>query len=178
MSHSLDEILNLADTVVLLEAGKAVAEGAPEDLRSGFYLQRQAATLGDGVVIGTVVDHHDPVGGLTNLRFAGGMLKVPLFEVPVGNRVRVRIRPQDVAIALTRPEKISVQNIFPATIEEIADIGNSLVDVKLNIGRPLYSRVTPAAKADLGLAPGRQVYALVKSVAISRGGLNGSEGGV
>jgi molybdate transport system ATP-binding protein len=175
VSHSLEEILNLADTVVVLEAGKVVAEGAPEDLRSGFYPQRQGTPLGGGVVLGTVVDHHDAVAGLTSLRFAGGMLKVPLFDSPVGNKVRVRIRPQDVAISLTRPEKISVQNIFPAQIEEIANTGNSPVEVKLNIGRPLFARITPAAKADLKLAAGQQVYALVKSVAISRGGLNGSE---
>ena len=85
----------------------------------------------------------------------------------------VRIRSGDVAIALTRPDKISVQNIFPATVEEIAETPESLVDARLNIGCPLLSRITPAAKADLKLTPGQQVYALVKSVAISRGNANG-----
>jgi molybdate transport system ATP-binding protein len=173
VSHSLDEILNLADTVVLLESGKVVATGSVEDLMSRFDLQHFAGPFDAGVVLGTVVEEHEITGGLTSLRFAGGVLKIPLFDVPVGDHVRVRIRSRDVAIALSRPNKISVQNIFPATVEEIVETSASLVDVRLNIGCPLLSRITPAAKADLKLSSGQQVFALVKSVAISRGNANG-----
>ena len=173
VTHSLDEILNLADTVALLESGKVVAAGAVEDLMSRFDLQRFAGPFDEGVVLGTVVEGHDRTGGLTSLRFEGGVLKIPLFDAPVGERVRVRIRSRDVAIALTRPDKISVQNIFPATVEEVVETPESPVDVRLNIGCSLLSRITPAARADLKLTPGQEVYALVKSVAISRGNTNG-----
>lgn len=173
VSHSLDEILDLADTVVLLDLGKVVAKGSVEDVMSRFDLQHFAGPFDAGVVVGTVVEKHERVAGLTSLRFSGGVLKIPLFDVPVGDRVRVRIRSRDVAIALSRPYKISVQNIFPATVEEIVEISESLVDVRLNIGCPLLSRITPAAKADLKLSSGQQVFALVKSVAISRGNSTG-----
>ncbi len=173
VTHSLDEILNLADTVVLLESGKVVATGNVEDLMSRIDLQHFAGPFDAGVIVGTVAEEHEIAGGLTSLRFAGGVLKIPLFDVPVGERVRVRIRSRDVAIALSRPGKISVQNIFPATVEEIVETPESLVDVRLNIGCPLLARITPAAKADLKLVPGQHVYALVKSVAISRGNSNG-----
>ena len=172
VTHSLDEILNLADTVALLESGKVVATGAVEDLMSRLDLQHFAGPFDAGVVLGTVVEEHEKIGGLTSLRFAGGTLKIPLFDAPVGERVRVRIRSRDVAIALSRPDKISVQNIFAATVEEIVETPESLVDVRLNIGCPLLSRITPAARADLKLSSGQQVFALVKSVAISRGNSN------
>jgi molybdate transport system ATP-binding protein len=173
VTHSLDEILNLADMVVLLESGKVVAQGTVEDVMSRLDLQHFAGTFDAGVVVGTEVEAHDSVDGLTTLRFGGGALKLPLFNVAIGERVRVRIRARDVAIALSRPEKISVQNIFPAIVEEVVDSTESLVEVRLDIGCPLLSRITPAAKADLKLAPGQHVYALVKSVAISRGNTNG-----
>ncbi len=173
VSHSLDEILNLADTVVLLESGKIVAKGNVEDLLSRLDLQHFAGHFDAGVVLGTVVQEHNRVLGLTSLQFPGGILKIPLFDVPVGEHLRIRIRSRDVAISLNRPDKISVQNIFPATVDEIIDASESLVDVNLNIGCPLFARITPAAKADLRLAPGQHVYALVKSVAISRGNTNG-----
>lgn len=176
VTHSWGEILSLADTVVLLEAGNVVAKGDLEELMSRFDLQHFAGPFDAGVVLGTVVEQHENAGGLTSLRFAGGILKVPLFDVPIGDRVRVRIRSRDVAISLIRPDKISVQNVFPATVEQIVETPESLVDVRLNIGCPLISRITPAATADLKLTPGQQVFALVKSVAISRGGSNGSEG--
>jgi molybdate transport system ATP-binding protein len=173
VTHSLDEILNLADKVVILDSGKVVAEGSVEDALSRFDLQHLAGPFDEGVVLGTVVEEHERTGGLTRLRFSGGVLKVPLFDVPVGDRIRVRIRSRDVAIALRRPDKISVQNIFPATVEEIVETSESLVDVRLNIGCPLLSRITPAAKTDLKLSPGQPVFALVKSVAISRGNSHG-----
>jgi molybdate transport system ATP-binding protein len=175
VSHSLDEILGLADTVILLESGKVVATGNTEDLMSRFDLQQFAGPFNAGVVLGTVVEGHEHAGGLTRLRFAGGVLKIPLFNVPVGDHVRVRIRCRDVAISLSRPDKISVQNIFPAKVEEIIETSESLVDVRLDIGCPLFSRITPAAKADLKLRSGQQVFALIKSVAISRAGSNGPE---
>lgn len=176
VTHSLDEILNLADMVVLLESGRAVAEGSVEDVMSRLDLQHFVGAFDAGVVIGTVVEGHDRVAGLTSLRFAGGVLKIPLFDVPLGDRVRVRIRSRDVAVSLGRPEKISVQNIFPATVEEIVEAGESLIDVRLNIGCSLFARITPAARADLKLTSGQQVFALVKSVAISRGNSNGLDG--
>jgi molybdate transport system ATP-binding protein len=175
VTHSWDEILNLADTVVLLESGKVVAEGSLEDLMSRLDLQRFAGSFDAGVVVRTVVEGHDRIAGLTSLRFGDRVLKIPLFNAPIGDRIRVRIRSRDVAIALSRPQDISVQNIFPATVEEIAEIGEALVDVRLNMGCTLFSRITPAAKADLKVTPGQQVFALVKSVAISGGGSNGSE---
>lgn len=172
VTHSLDEILNLADMVVLLDSGRVVAEGSVEDVMSRLDLQRYTGTLDAGVVIATVVEQHDHATGLTTLRFTDGVLKIPLFDQPVGDRVRVRIRSRDVAISLSRPDKISVQNIFPAIVEEVVDTADSLVDVRLNIGCPLLSRITPAAKAALKLNSGDRVFALVKSVAISRGNSN------
>ncbi len=173
VTHSLDEILNLADTVVLIDSGRATAEGSVEEVMSRSDLQHFVGTFDAGVVIGTEVEEHNEMTGLTTLRFGGGSLKIPLFNVPLGDRVRVRIRSRDVAISLRRPEKISVQNIFPATVEEVVETGNFLFDVRLNIGCNLFARITPAAKADLNLSSGQQVFALVKSVAISRGNSNG-----
>jgi molybdate transport system ATP-binding protein len=175
VTHSWDEILNLADTVVLLESGRVVAKGSLEDLMSRPDLQRFAGSFDAGVIVGTVVEGHDKAAGLTSLRFAGGVLRIPLFDAAVGDHLRVRIRSRDVAIALSRPDHISIQNIFPATVEDVTDMSASLVNVRLNIGCPLFSRITPAAKAGLKLATGQQVFALVKSVAVSRGGSNGSE---
>jgi molybdate transport system ATP-binding protein len=175
VTHSWDEILNLADIVVLLESGKVVATGSLEDLTSRLDLQHFAGPFDAGVVIRTVVEGHDRAAGLTRLRFPGGTLKIPLFDATIGDEVRVRIRSRDVAIALSRPHGISVQNIFPATVDEIAEMGEFFVDVRLDIGCPLFSRITPAAKADLALTPGQQVFALVKSVAISRGGSNSTD---
>ena len=40
VSHSLEEILNLADTMVALDSGRVAAEGSIEDLMSRMDMQR------------------------------------------------------------------------------------------------------------------------------------------
>lgn len=171
VSHALEEILNLADTLVLLDAGRVVAVGGIEDLMSHRHLQQLTGYTDYGTVIPTVVERHDEAAGITVLRFSGGVLKVPRVDLPTGRQIRVRIKARNVAIALKPPERISVQNILCGTIEKIAEGNGSLVDVRINVGCPLLSRITPLARKDLDLHPGQTVFALVKSVAVSCGTL-------
>ena len=63
----------------------------------------------------------------------------------------------------------SVQNILPAAVERIGEVEGGLVDVRLDMGAPITARITRKAKRDLALAPGQQVFVMIKSVAVSRG---------
>lgn len=167
VSHSLEEILDLADAMVILDAGRAVAVGSIEDLMSRRDLQRLTGYTDCGAVISTVVESQHETAGLTHLRFPGGLLKVPRLDASAGTRVRVRIEARNVAIALVCPEQISVQNILPGTVEEITTGNGSLVDIRLDIGCPLLARITPQALKVLDLKAGQQVFAIIKSVAVS-----------
>ncbi len=169
VSHSLEEILNLAEVMVVLDSGRAVASGPIEDLMSRRDLQSLTGYTDCGAVISTVVELHNEAEGLSYLRFQGGVLKVPRLDVSIGSRVRVRIEARHVAIALVPPEQISVQNILPGTVLEITDGNGPLVDVMLDIGCPLLARITPLALTTLDLKPGRRVFAVIKSVAVSHG---------
>lgn len=172
VSHSVNEILSLADNLVCLRNGSVVAAGPVETVTSRFDFQHMipsSAGFDAGVVIATVVDGHDREAGLTRLKFSGGMFHIPRTDLSPGVPVRVRIRPRDVAISLGRPEQTSVQNIFPGTVDTVVENNGSLVDVRLNIGCPLLSLISPRAKTDLNLQPGRKVYAMIKSVSISGG---------
>ncbi|MGC9195875.1 MAG: molybdenum ABC transporter ATP-binding protein [Syntrophobacteraceae bacterium] len=169
VSHSLEEILNLADAMVVIESGRTIASGKIEELMSSRDLQSLTGYADCGAVLSTIVESHREAAGLSCLRFAGGVLKVPRLDVAIGSKVRVQIEARSVAIALLPPEQISVQNIIPATIEEIT-IGNGcLVDVKLDIGCPLLARITPLALTTLDLKPGMRVFAVIKSVSVSHG---------
>ena len=172
VSHSLEEVLNLADTMVLLDKGGVAASGPIEDLMSRSDLQRLTGADDLGTVIATTVEAHED--GLTRLRFKGGAMWVPAVAAPNGNRVRVRIGARSVAIALQEPMETSVQNIFRGTVQSISNGRGELLDVHLDIGCPLLARITPRAMHRLALTPGKPVFALVKSVAVSRGHLNTS----
>lgn len=170
VSHALEEILNLADTMVLMDVGRVAADGAIEDVMNRRDLQRLIGADDVGTVIATTVAGHD--NGLTRLRFPGGVIRVPNVSVPEGSRLRVRIAARSVSIALRKPQETSIQNIFKALVTRITDAPHHLLDVQMDIGCPLIARVTRRAVRRLDLSPGKQVYASVKSVAVSHGHLN------
>jgi molybdate transport system ATP-binding protein len=169
VSHSLEEILNLADTMVLMDEGRVAASGLIEVLINRVELQRLTGPDGLGTVIATTVAGHEE--GMTRLRFAGGVIWVPKISAPEGERVRVLVAARSVAIALEKPRDTSIQNIFGGKVETILQGPDELVDVRMDIGCPLLARITPRALHALELSPGKPVFAMVKSVAISRGHL-------
>jgi molybdate transport system ATP-binding protein len=171
VSHAMEEILRLADMLVLMSEGRVAAIGTVEDLTSRLDLRPLTGRYEAGSVIRATVAGQDASYGLTELAFPGGRLRVAHVALPLGTAVRARIRARDVALALERPTGISIRNILPARIVEIAPDRGPLVDVRLDIGTPaapvaLWSRITARAVRELGIAVGRQVYALIKTVAL------------
>ncbi len=168
VSHAMEEIVRLADTVVLISNGRASATGPVEEVMSRLDLRPMTGRYDAGAVLGATVESHDEGYALTMLRFPGGRLMVPRIELPVGARLRVRVRARDVSIALAAPEDISILNIFPGRIVQVGEDAGAQVDLLVDVGAPLWARVTARSFHDLGLAPGKSVYALIKAVAIDR----------
>ena len=173
VSHAMEEIVRLADTLVLLSQGRVAAVGPVEELTSRLDLRPLTGRHEAGAVIRATVAGHDVTYGLSELAFPGGRLRVSHVALPLGTPVRARIRARDVALATTRPAGISFRNIFAARVSEIAADRAPIVDVKLDIGTgehpvALWARVTARAVQELALRPGREVFALVKTVALDR----------
>ena len=120
-------------------------------------------------VIEATIDTEDPGDGLTALSFGGQRLYVPAIPGQAGDRIRLRIRARDVALALGKPQDISVLNILPGRITEISAGGDGHTDIRLDIGGGLWARITRRSANELALALDQEVYALIKSVAIDRG---------
>jgi molybdate transport system ATP-binding protein len=172
VSHAMDEIIQLADTLVLMTDGTVAAVGSVEDLSSRLDLRPLTGRYEAGSVIATTVEGHDAEYGLSRLAFPGGAFSVPHVALPVGSPIRVRVRARDVALALARPEQTSFANVFEGTVTEIGtqveDGTGAQVDIKLDIGVPLWSRITRRSMNDLGIAPGMRVFALIKGTSIDR----------
>ncbi len=167
VSHSVDEVFRLADFLVVLGEGRVLASGPVQVLAARLDLSGRFAEEA-GVVIETVVAAHEPVDHLTRLVFAGGAVLVPRRPEPPGSRVRCRIQARDVSIALRQPAEVSILNTLLATITDMADTADpAQVLVRLETGgTPLLARITRRSWRALGLAPGREVWAQVKAVAV------------
>jgi molybdate transport system ATP-binding protein len=169
VSHAIDEVVRLADTVAVLSGGQVKAAGPVDEVMGRLDLRPYTGRYEGGAVIEARVVAQDLEYGLATLGFSGGELRAANLEALVGESVRVRIRARDVALALERPVGVSVLNVLPGTVAEIADEGGPIVDVRVRVGGDaLISRITRRSLHDLRLAPGQPVYALIKAVALDR----------
>ena len=165
VSHALDEVARLADRMVVLNAGRVLAEGSLFDVTARLDLFTGAHLL-PGAVLEAAISGHDENHGLTELAFAGEILVVPAIGRPIGDKVRIRIDADDVMLALVKPESVSANNVLPATIAAIREDGaNADVQLQLKDGR-LIARITRRSVERLALKPGTGVFALIKSVTV------------
>jgi molybdate transport system ATP-binding protein len=171
VSHALGEVMRLADHLVLLESGRVRAAGPLQQL-----LARSDLRLGQledsGCVFDAMVEEHDPAYHLTYVRIGAGRVAISLKQVPIGQRVRVRIDARDVSLALKPPELTSIINILPAKVMTLSNDGDPAQTlVLLEAGsEPLLARITRRSASQLGIAPGMLLYAQVKSVALMESG--------
>ena len=164
VSHSVAEVARLATTVVILTDGKVTAVGPVADILP-------LADSGDGgSVLDATVARHDEAFQLSVLTSAAGELQVPRLSAPVGAPVRAYIRARDVMLSLRPPEEISALNVLAGRIAAIEPgAGGAQAEVKLDCnGAALTARLTAKSVQRLALAPGKSVYAVIKSVSFER----------
>lgn len=179
VSHQMDEVVRLADTLALIEGGRVAAVGPVEDLTSRMDLRPLTGRHEAGSVLrGKVSGAADGDWGLSRLLAGDAEIFVPALDLPEGTDVRLRIRARDVAIALTPPRDASFLNMLPATIAEIAEADGPSLDVSLALSDApdaprLWARITRRSADRLGLRLGLPVHALIKTVGIDRHNLAG-----
>jgi len=164
ISHHPDEVAQLADNLVIMENGTAVAQGRLEDVLARIDLPIR---IGDdaGVVIDACVAEIDTKWHLCRMDFAGGSIWARDHGIAKGGRARIRILARDVSISKKCLEQISIQNSLQGTIDAIGGDehpGLALVRVKVGISY-ILSRVTRRSVSDLGLTCGDSVWVHVKS---------------
>ena len=169
VSHAVEEVVRLADTLVLMDHGGVVASGPATAVLARPELQVFSGGDEAGALIDARVDAYDERYDLTTLAFRGGTLIAGNVDALLGERVRVRVRARDVAIALSAPTGISVLNILPGRITGLVAEPSGAVDASIDVGGTcIYARVTRLSAERLELTVGRQVYALIKAVSLDR----------
>lgn len=167
VSHSAEEVARLADHIVALEQGRAVAAGPLEETlaRLDFPIR-----LGEdaGVVLTAKVVERDAHWQLARVAFAGGELWLRDGGHPLGDSVRVRVLARDISLALQHHDDSSILNALLGTVGEIvADEKQGLAMVRVHVGEAvLVARVTLRSVAHLQLATGSPIWAQIKSVAV------------
>ena len=167
VSHHPDEVMRLADHLVLLERGQVKASGRVFELLGQINLPNamyeDASTL-----LEATVGAHDDRYHLTRIDFDGGTFRIIKRNLPIGQTIHLKIYARDVSLSLSIPNDSTILNHLPATVIEIADTRNpAVMMVRLDTGAaPLLAHITKRSWDALNLSVGSKVYAQIKSVAV------------
>ena len=171
VTHQIDEVVRLANQLVLIAGGRIEASGGSAELMSRLDLPPFTGRFEAGSIIEATVKKQNTTFALTGLEMGKGVhVEVPFLDFPVGEIVRLRIRARDVSIGLVKPKGLSLRNVLPATVEEVqAEADTAFAEVRLSVaGQAVRARISRASAHELKLKPGKAVYAMVKATALDR----------
>lgn len=167
VTHSLDELARLADHVVILEQGRAMASGGVaqtlSDARIAQMIGDEAGIMTEGMVVDRHLTDH-----LARICFDQGEVWVRDDGQPLGQQVRIRILARDVSLSLSEDDQSTIQNRIRGVIHSISDDrhpAQCLISVRCG-ETVLLARVTRRALNRLGLAVSQPVWCQIKSVAL------------
>ncbi len=171
VSHALADVVHLADSMLILDNGREKAYGPTADIMERLDLQPLTGRQEGGALVEARVSGHDQRLALTRVDLDGQTLKMPMVNgLARGQKIRLRIRARDVAIATHKPAGISIRNVLHASVEHIAmDSETPFAELFMVLKNArIRARLTREAVEELQLAPGMPVFALVKSVSFDR----------
>ena len=167
VTHAMDEVARLADTLLLMHQGRVQAVGPVSEVLAGSDV---SLMLGDevGALLDAQVQTLDQAWHLAQVGFEGGAMWLRDSGLALGQRVRLRVLARDVSINLHPAADTSIQNHVACVVQCLTpDPHPSQVLVHLACGPSvLVARVTARAVHELGLSVGQAVWAQVKSVAL------------
>ncbi|MDD0842880.1 molybdenum ABC transporter ATP-binding protein [Pseudomonas sp. Gutcm_11s] len=169
VSHAADEVARLADHLVLLDSGRALASGPLDELLPRLDLPLAQSDTAS-TVLHTRVCGHDSHYQLLELELPNSeqRLRIPHAALPAGQMLRLKVPARDVSLSLEPPGPSSILNRLPVRVLDLAE-GESPAQVLVRLelaGQPLLARITRYSHDQLGLHPGQALWAQFKAVAL------------
>ena len=184
VSHAIEDIVQMADTVVGIRDGKSYGQATTATFFANTWNNASEAAqmeIEPGAVIDTTFIAVDSEYHITELVCEGQKLAVPELmqnsnlvrentsQNPSQQHVvRLFIRAKDVSLALQAPSNISIQNSLEGTVANMTALATGpYCHVEVAIGtQQLLARITRKAADELQLKKGQRIFALIKSVSI------------
>jgi len=165
VTHDVAEAVELGTRMIVLERGKVVEDGSPAEVLARPVSAFGASLAGLNAVAGVLRIDGD---GLPSIDVGGGqeLTAAEASGIAAGQPVTFMFAPE--AVALSSGKVVgSARSSLPATVERVSTAGG-LVTVRLRFpnGTPFNARITPAALAELALAPGDEAVATVKATQV------------
>ena len=165
VTHNGEEVFALGDEVIMLDAGRIVAQGPPHEVMRAPRLETVAHLSGfENVFDASVVALHEGRGTMTcHLRSGTVELETPLVRAEVGSHLRVGVRAGDLLLATEKPHGLSARNVLPGIIRRLQQ-RDVIIAATVDCGGTEFEvHLTLAARDALQLGPGKSVWVVVKT---------------
>ena len=167
VSHSISEVLAIADISLVLSHGKQIAFDEPRKVLLEPFVRSLVGVGGLENLLDVEVVDQGSNNSLTSTKLGDGLLWVSgaPTDVRSGDIISVAIRAGDIILAVDLPQRISARNILKGRVQGIHRVENSVL-LDTDVGVPLLVEITPDALDSLGLYEGQDVYLVIKSSSI------------
>lgn len=169
VSHDTTEVQALCDELLLLDDGQIIAHGNPREI----LVESAGASIGNQrgfeniIPCATTMTNDELTVVELGANGSGVSLRLTGNQATHTQSRYVSIPARDIMLATRKLESISAQNIHRGRIEKIYRT-NQVSLVTVSLGEqipPLVAEITSASCADLRLAPGQEVFVVIKSMA-------------
>jgi molybdate transport system ATP-binding protein len=166
VTHSREEVFALGERVLVLDAGRIVAQGTPHEVIAAPQQETVAQLVGFENIFDAIVEAVRPERGTMTCRVAGDggpvLLETPLVRGGVGSALRVGIRAGDILLATAPPVGLSARNVIPGRISSL-DQRDVIITARVKCRVEMEVHLTLAARDSLQLEPGKEVWLVIKT---------------
>jgi molybdate transport system ATP-binding protein len=123
VTHDQAEAYSLSRRVLVMEAGRVIADGEPHQVFSNPVSRELAVLSGYENLFDAVVEQVHPELGTMTCRIAGTalLLESPLSNKPAGAAASLALRAGDILVATSLPTGLSARNVLSGRIAAIED---------------------------------------------------------
>jgi molybdate transport system ATP-binding protein len=168
VTHSREEVMALGERVLVMEAGRIIAQGTPHEVLRAPLQETVAQLSGfENIFDATVESIHEDRGTMI-CRLSGGeaggsvLLETPLIRAEAGSALRIGIRAGDILLAVAKPVGLSARNVIAGRVVAL-ERRDMIISARVDCGVEMEVYLTLAARDALELAEGREVWLVIKT---------------
>jgi molybdate transport system ATP-binding protein len=160
ITHAQAEVRRAADWVLVLEKGRLIAGGTPEEALSRPEPLSWTNSAGPTNLLR--LEQVEMQGSHLMARIGGQLLYLPPQDGALASPLFVQFSPHDVVLSRQDIAGLSVRNHLRGRVCQVAPVNNA-VFIAVDIGQILWAQVTPEAAIELELKPGSEITCLLKT---------------
>ena len=177
VTHSIEEISQIADEIVLINKGRYIESGSISKILNSYNFQNLVGKFEASSVLEGYISKINKPFSLTTLNIDGQNLMVPGSPGSLNDFVRVRIRSRDIIITPIKINSYIAENLLIGEILKIetekktafSELVIELVNKKNeNKAQILRVRITTFYLEKMNLSYNNKVYIYIRSVSIDR----------